>query len=234
VTFTRPGRHLSSRQARRTRVRAIRSLLGCSVRAARRRIVGDTRWQPPGDERMDEQPVSYVSFWAAALCGGLALSAVAWLLASLSSETAGGVRLRASDLPVSSPVSVQRPGPDHTQRCIDATSVRGMSRCAAASSGRSAPVTSSRRPAQGPAHLHAVAATRPRTQVATPAAPASPPPASSSSPSAPPPARPHAPPPARPHAPPPARPHAPPRVPSSHHGPVPGGATSPPHPGPRP
>lgn len=188
---------------------------------------------------MAEQDVSYVSYWVAAVCGGLALVAVAWLLLSLSPGTSGGNALvRVSERQVSRPFAAHHRLPDQTQRCIDSAAARGVSGCAAAPSAPSAPPAPSDRRAQRSTHP-AVEVSAPRTHVPPPPASTNPQPAtlqpatlqsSTPPPSNPPPSSPQS-----SNPPPPTSPHPSPTRPSlPHNGPVPGGDTSPPHTGPRP
>jgi hypothetical protein len=157
---------------------------------------------------MDDQNVAN---WVGGVAIGLMLAAFAWLLVSPSPGTSGG-NDQVSDRQVSGTLFAHHRPLDQMRRCIDAAG--GVSGCPASSFAPSAPPTPSDRRVQQSTRPGAVGVTSLPAQVPALSAPASPPPATLQS-STPPPA-------------------APARQPLPHHGPVPGGNTSPPHTGPHP
>jgi hypothetical protein len=170
---------------------------------------------------MDDQEASYWSYWVGAAALVLVLAAVAWLFVSTSAGT--------TDANVQAPVTVQqvsgtRPAHhqprDRAQRCVDAAAGRGVSGCVAETSAPSAPPTPSERRVHRSTLRAVVDVNAVASNVAIGSAPAASPVTPTTPPSTPPPS-----------TPPPA---APARAPVPHHGPVPGGNTSPPHTGPRP
>lgn len=158
---------------------------------------------------MDDQNVAN---WVGGAAIGLMLAAVAWVLVSPSSGTSGGNDpVPVSDRQASGTgFAIHRPL-HQGQRCIAAG-------CMAPRYAPSAPPTSSDRRVQGSNSPGAVGVMPPPAQVSAPAAPTSQPPPtqqpSTSPPSTPPPG--------------PTQQRLP------HHGPVPGGNTTPPQTGPRP
>lgn len=179
---------------------------------------------PAGDERMDDSDLSPLIGVMALGVMLAAVAAVAWLLVPMSHVTnARSDQAGISARQVSPDVSTPARRHDRLRRCVDAAVSRGGSGCAAAPSASPTPPAHR---SQRSARPGAVAVTPTRTPEPSapltpqPTLPATPPaPATTPQPSAPQPTTP---------AP------APPQQPSSHHGPVPGGSTSPPHTGPRP
>lgn|SRR5690349_18643913 len=160
--------------------------------------------------------------WVGAGTLGLALAAAAWMLVSPSTGARGPDQVRVSGgRHVSHAWDPNRPPEHQRQRCVEAAAARGVTGCAAASSLRFAPPTLPALRAQPVTRAGALGATPPPTQVLA-SAPATVQP-STPQPSSPSPST------AQPSTPP-----TPTRQPLAHHGPVPGGSTSPPTTGPRP
>ena len=169
---------------------------------------------------MDDQDVSPLAGVVALGVILTGLAAVAWLLVDASQTTSGGQgQVQMSDQQVvGTPSSHHRVG-HGIQRCLDARLNRGGSGCVGVSAAPSTSAGATDRRAHRPARQGGGTAVRPSpTRAAVPPASVSRPP--STQPST-----------AEASSPPPA---APTRRPPSHNGPVPGGSTSPPHPGPRP
>jgi hypothetical protein len=151
--------------------------------------------------------------WIGRVALGLVLAALAWVLVGVRPTSGDHGQVHASGSQISGALTDHGPL-DHTQRCVDAAAARQVSGCAATSYALSAPPTPSDRRVQRSTGPRAVAVTPPPAQVSVP--PVQPSlPQSNQQPST-------------------QQPRAPTKRSVPHNGPVPGGATAPPHTGPQP
>jgi hypothetical protein len=174
-----------------------------------------------------------VATWVGALALGLVLAAVAWLLVAPVPRMSGAGQAGPGDRQVSRTLSVHPHSLEEMQLCIDASAIRGLPGCVAASFVPSLPTPSAHR-AQRAAGQAPAGVTPPPSQVPAVSAPATPPPATVQPAVFQPADPPSSAPPSSTPPPPTSPPSAPTRRPVPHKGPVPGGNTTPPHTGPRP
>jgi hypothetical protein len=146
--------------------------------------------------------------WIAVVALGLVLAALAWVLVTLRPTSGGHGQVHASGSHVFGTLTDDGPL-NQTQRCIDAAATRQVSGCAARSFAPSAAPTPSDRRVQRSTGPRVVVVAAPPTQVPVPSVQASLLPSTQ-------------------------QPRAPTKRSMPHHGPVPGGTTTPPHAGPRP